>query len=213
MSSTFDVPFAFSLRRQTGLLVLFKLLAFQVLVACGAGGFGGAGSRTEQAEALTEYRVVPSGRAFVTVPNALLVMERDLGVAVEQRITLPNATSLSGENVILLRAQTSRSASTSALQLTDVLRQFGGPPAPFTSVTEGGLSSTTDQYGDMTYSVLRPGGDVSCVLAFRRSQIGARALPRGASSLDIMMRNCVQGTPEQALAPLGDTAFGLGIAR
>lgn len=189
------------------------ILALQGLAACGADGFGSSSSRTEQAEALTEYRVVPTSRAFVTVPNALVVMERDLGVAVEQRITLPNMTTLAGENVILLRAQTSRSASPTALQLSDVLAQFGGPPAPFTTIQDSSLRSASDQYGDVTYSVLRPGGDVTCVLAFRRSRIGARALPRGSSSLDLMMRNCVSGSAEQALAPLGSSAFGLGLAR
>lgn len=192
---------------------LCMLLVLPLLVACGGTGIGSSGSRTEQAEALSEYRIVPTGRAFVTVPNALLVMERDLGVAVEQRITLPNMTSLSGENVILLRAQTTRSASPTALQLTDLLNQFGGPPSPFRSLTETGLNSVTDDYGDMTYSVLRPGGDVTCVLAFRRSRIGARALPRGSSALDMMMRNCVSGSVETALAPLGAAAFGLGLAR
>lgn len=194
--------------KTAGLLVLVLGLA-----ACGADGLGGGSSRTELAEALSEYRVVPTGRAYVAVPNAILVMERDLGVAIEQRVTLPNATSLAGENIILLRAQTSRSTNPGSLQLTEVLGQFGGPPAPFTSLNDSTLSSSTDQYGDMTYSVLRPGGDITCVLAFRRSRIGARALPRGSTSLDMMMRNCVSGSVQDALAPLGPSAFGLGGPR
>lgn len=183
------------------------------LGACQMTSQGAQGSRTELAEALSEYRIVPAGRAFVTVPNALLVMERDLGVAIEQRITLPNTTTLAGENIIQLRAQTSRSSSVTRLQLTEVLAQFGGVPAPFRALDESSLSSVTDQYGDMTYTVARPGGDVTCVLAFRRSRIGARALPRGSSALDIMMRNCVTGSVQDALAPLGPQAFSLGVAR
>lgn len=174
---------------------------------------GGQTSRTELAEALSEFRIVPTGRAFVSVPNALLVLERDLGVALEQRITLPNTTSLAGENTIQLRAQTSRSSSTTRLQLTEILAQFGGVPSPFRALEESSLSSTTDQYGDVTYTATRPGGDVTCVLAFRRSQIGARALPRGSSALDLMMRNCVTGSVQDALAPLGPQAFSLGLAR
>jgi hypothetical protein len=167
-------------------------------------------SPTELAEAVTEFRVVPASRALINVPNALVVLERNLDGAVEQRITLPNSSSLAGENVILLRAQTSRTASATRLVLSDVLIQFGGPPTPFGGITESALTATTDQYGDITYTTLRPGGDLVCVLAFRRTQIGGRALPTGASSLDIMMRNCVSGALDTALAPVGAGAFGLG---
>jgi len=167
-------------------------------------------SPTELAEAVTEFRVVSANQAFINVPNALLVLERNLDGAVEQRITLPNASSLAGENVILLRAQTVRTASTTRLVLDDVLIQFGGAPTPFAGITDAGLTATSDQYGDITYTTLRPGGDLVCALAFRRTQIASRALPVGASSLDIMMRNCVSGTLEAALAPIGAGAFGLG---
>lgn len=167
-------------------------------------------SPTELSEALTEFRVVPTSRALINVQNALIVLERDLGGTLEQRITLPNTSSLSGENIILLRAQTSRTASSTRLVLSDVLLQFGGTPAPFSTITDSGLTATTDQYGDITYTTLRPGGDLVCALAFRRTQIGGRALPAGASSLDIMIRNCVSGSLETALSPIGVGAFGLG---
>lgn len=167
-------------------------------------------SPTELAEALTEYRVVPASRALINAPHALIVLERELDGVLEQRITLPNATSLKGENVILLRAQTSRAASRSRLVLDNVLQQFGGTPTPFTSIPESALTATSDAYGDITYTTQRPGGDLTCVLAFRRSQIGSRPLPRGASSLDIMLRNCVSGSTERALQPvMGSDAFGL----
>ncbi len=189
------------------------VLIAAVLTACQMGIPSQSSSPTELAEALTEYRVVPSSRAFINIPQALVVLERDLGSATEQRVTLPNSTSLSGENVILLRAQTTRSASASRLVLNDVLAQFGGTPSPFTTVSDSALTARSDQFGDITYTVLRPGGDITCVLAFRRAQMGGRALPRGSSALDMMMRNCVSGGLDQALQPLGDSAFGLGVPR
>lgn len=198
-------------RRATRAIALLSIGA--VLGACQMTGSGTSSSPTELAEALSEYRVVPATRAFVNVPNSLVVMERNLGVATEQRVTLPNLTSLAGENTILLRAQSNRSANRSRLLLDDVLAQFGGAPAPFGTVNDSSLSSRSDQYGDITYTTLRPGGDVTCVLAFRRSQIGARALPSGTAALDLMMRNCVSGSVEDALSPIGPAAFGLGLAR
>lgn len=185
-------------------------VAGAVLVGCEIGqGISGA-NQTELAEALSEYRVVQTSRAYVNVPQALIVMERNLGIATEQRVTLPNMTSLAGENVILLRAQTSRSASQSRLVLRDVLTQFGGAPSPFSNISDADLAARSDIYGDITYAVMRPGGSLTCVLAFRRSQTGGRALPRGASALDLMLRNCVSGSVEDALAPIGASAFGLG---
>ena len=189
------------------------MLCVAALSACQMSSPDRTTSPTELAEALNEYRIVPASRAYINAPSAVLVMERNLGDATEQRITLPNTTSLSGENTILLRAQSPRSASATRLVLRDVLAQFGGTPSPFSNVTDGALSARSDPYGDITYTVARPGGDITCVLAFRRSQTGARALPRGATALDLMMRNCVSGSLEQALSPLGPSAFGLGVPR
>lgn len=180
-------------------------------MACGVTGEFSRTSPTELQEALSEYRPVPATRAYINVPQAIIVMERDLGDAVEQRITLPNATALSGENTIMLRAQTSGRGARSRLRLDDMMRQFDGPPSPFGTITDGAMTARSDAQGDITYSVMRPGGDVTCVLALRRTDTGGRALPRGAQSLDMMMRNCVSGSVDEALAPIGAGAFGLGV--
>ena len=50
---------------------------------------------------------------------------------------------------------------------------------------------------------------MTCVLVMRRLGIGARPLPRGTSALDLVMRNCVVGSVEQALAPMGERALGV----
>lgn len=187
------------------------LAGIAMLSACGLRLPGNTDSPTALAEAVTEFRVVPASRAFISVPQAMIVMERDLGGSVEQRITLPNATSLAGENKIMLRAQKAGYARGSRFVLDEQLSQFGGAPSPFNGVSEGALTATSDSFGDITYTTIRPGGDVVCVLAFRRTQTASRALPRGSRALDIMMRNCVSGTVEKALSPIGATAFGLGL--
>jgi hypothetical protein len=181
------------------------------LSACGLRLPGNTDSPTELAEATTEFRVVPATRAFVSIPQAILVMERDLGGAVEQRVTLPNQTTLAGENMVIMRAQRAGYARGTRFVLNEQLSQFGGAPTPFSNVSEGALTATTDSSGDITYTTIRPGGDLVCVLAFRRTQTASRALPSGTRALDIMLRNCVSGTVEQALSPIGASAFGLGL--
>lgn len=194
-----------------GLYAFLLLAGLAALSACGVRLPGDTDSPTELAEAVTEFRVVPASRAFISIPSALLVMERDLGGAIEQRITLPNQTSLAGENTIMLRAQKGSLARGTRFVLSEQIMQFGGAPRPFTGLSEGDLTATSDSFGDITYSTIRPGGDVVCVLAFRRTQTASRALPRGTGALDIMMRNCVSGSVERALAPIGASAFGLGL--
>jgi hypothetical protein len=167
-------------------------------------------SRIETLEATAQFAVVPATRAFINVPNALLVLERRLGNATEQRVTLPNATSAAGENLILLRAQTDSTANVDRLNLNEFLERFGGTPAPFSVINESSLSSGQDNMGSYVYSQQRVGTSTICVLAIRRMSVGARALPRGTGALDVLLRNCVQGTVQEALAPIGAGAFSLG---
>ncbi len=198
---------------------LIALGTFVALVAgCDTAGvqrnFGlPASDRIETAEATAQYAIVPTSRAYVNSSNALLVLERDLGSALEQRITLPNSTSLAGENKILLRAQTSASASPNRLVMEDVLTRFGGAPAPFAATSGQQFMTVEDRYGSYVHTTRQMGNGVVCVLAFRRAPSGARPLPRGSTALDIMLRNCIEGSAEQALAPIGEAAFGLATPR
>ncbi len=60
----------------------------------------------ETLENTVEYTIVQPTRAMVNAPDALIVFERNLGGAIEQRIVLPNATAVRGDNVMQIRAQT-----------------------------------------------------------------------------------------------------------
>lgn len=194
------------------------LFAFATLVAlvpgCDTSGalrnFGlPASERIEIAEATSQFRIVPASRAYVNSQHALLVLERELGSAVEQRITLPNNTSFAGENTIMLRVQSSSSASPNRLQLDELLTRFGGAPTPFGSTSGQQFMTAEDRYGSYVYTTRRMADGLVCVLAFRRTPSGARPLPRGSGALDIMLRNCIAGSTAEALAPIGDAAFGL----
>lgn len=204
-------PVAARVLADTAPRLMILVTALAILSACGMRLPGTTGSPTELAEAVTEYRVVPTTRAFISVPSALLVMERDLGGAVEQRITLRNDTSLPGENMVMLRAQQAGFSRGTRFVLQEQLAQFGGAPSPFSAISESALTATSDSFGDITYTTSNLGGNVVCVLAFRRTQTASRALPRGSQALDIMLRNCVSGTVQDALAPIGARAFGLGL--
>lgn len=164
----------------------------------------------ENFENTVEYTVVPASRSMVYVPEAVLVLERNLGGAVEQRIVLPNTTTVQGDNVIHVRAQTSDSADLGGFNFDEIAVRFGGLPAPFERASSSGLNSGRDALGSYVYATERLGAGTTCVLVMRRLGVGARPLPRGTQALDIVMRNCVNGSAQQALAPMGDRAMAVG---
>lgn len=163
----------------------------------------------ETLENTVEYTLVPATRAMIYVPDALLVLERNLGGAVEQRIVLPNATAVRGDNLVLIRAQNARSARLDQFSMDEIATRFGGLPAPFTQLNEGALNSGTDPLGSFVYASETLGTNTVCVLVMRRMGVGARPLPQGASALDVIMRNCVNGTVQEALAPTSARALAV----
>lgn len=163
-------------------------------------------------EQVTDFALVPPSRAMVHAPDALLVMQRSLGGALEQRIVLPNATALRGDNTIQVRAQTRSTARLNEFSIEDVTARFGGLPAPFAELDATSLRSGRDDLGAFAYATEEVGTQTVCVLVMRRLTGSARPLPQGAEALDVVMRNCVPGSAEEAMAPLGARALAVGGA-
>ena len=159
-----------------------------------------------------ELVVVPPGRALVHAPQALIVLERNMGVALEQRLILPNRTAVRGDNVLYLRAQSETSARPHEFNFDEIATRLGGMPAPFERTNLGGLLSGSDSLGSYVYARENLGVDTVCVLVLRRLSAGARPLPRGVHAIDIILRNCVVGTLDEALAPMGDRALAQAAA-
>ncbi|MCC5969775.1 MAG: hypothetical protein JJU15_07490 [Pararhodobacter sp.] len=197
-------------------------LAGALVAACGQGDgdrlasgiFRVAGSQRapsmEMREHTVEYSVIPATRGMVHAPDALVVFERNLGPALEQRIVLPNTTALRGDNVIQIRAQTNASARLGEFNFAELTARFGGLPAPFERLTDSALMSGEDSLGSYVYAREMIGNSTQCVLVLRRLTVGARPLPSGTQALDVMMRNCVDGSLEAALAPVGERSLGVG---
>ncbi|MCC5988821.1 MAG: cellulose biosynthesis protein BcsN [Pararhodobacter sp.] len=160
-------------------------------------------------ERTTEYTVIPPSRALVHMPDAVLVFQRSFGDAIDQKVVLPNDTALRGDNTIRLRAQTRSTARLNEFSYAEVVARFGGLPAPFQNLSENAMRSGRDSLGSYVYATQQVGVDTNCVLVMRRLTGAARPLPRGTEALDVVMRNCVQGTAEQAMAPLGERALGV----
>lgn len=163
--------------------------------------------RLDQREAATPFQVVPDSQRWVNAPAGMMTLQRNLGPQAEQKIVLQNATTFRGENVLLMRARGQDPRHVGRLRLEEFLRRVGGAPAPFTEISDSGLQSGEDALGPYVWAEYSTGTSTLCVLGIRRLEPGAWLPPKGLTVLDIMLRNCVSGTTEEALAPMGAAAI------
>ena len=152
--------------------------------------------------ARAEWLARPISEAWVNSPRSRLLLERRAGGLAEQRLDLPNRTSLSGENFLHVLAANAMRRS-ARLDLDEVLDLVGGLPHPFSRQDLGAMRSRNDAVGRVTWAEWTNGAGITCVLALRRLHVGVRIVPVEASALDLVMRNCVHGDSEAALQPVG----------
>lgn len=187
--------------------VLGSLAVLAALAACAAGTGPQLSNQANTKAGAGQYQVVDVSKALVNVPTAMLVLERRSKGAREQRIILPNPTTLRGDNEIMVWTH-SAGRTLKHFSFASVKAEFGGLPHPFGNLSSGGLESGSDALGNFVYAQKNYGTNTKCVLVLRRLSAGSRAMASGTSALDVLMRNCTAGTLEDALAPMGGNALG-----
>ncbi|WP_226783049.1 hypothetical protein [Oceaniglobus trochenteri] len=190
------------------------LTATLALAACAAvptlDDFGLGGLDLGEARPSPQFSVTRLNQMWTTAPAAQTVIQRTGAGSGEQIIGLENATSLEGDNFLWLRAHGGGIGG--RFDLAGVVERAGGVPAPFRTLDDRNLRTAEDSLGSYVWQEWRSGASTNCVLALRRLESGARSLPRGTRSLEVFLRNCVDGSIEQALAPIRDTQVRLGTA-
>lgn len=184
-------------------LVVPGLLA-GMLAACGSFPLSYAEFQTRLDGA--PYVQQPLSSAWIRVPEAQLVLERRFRSVTEQRILLPNLTAMRGENYILLHSEGSPLPVAGRFRPADLLASAGGTPSPFGRFDDLAFRTTTDALGIMTWASWSDNAGLSCVLAFRRLEATARTVLSGTAAMDMMLRNCIHGSEETALTPIGPDA-------
>jgi len=147
---------------------------------------------------------------WISQPAALLGLQRSFAGETEQIVALSNDTTLPGDNFILMVAYVRKGEDLPAFRLEEFVRRAGGAPAPFSKVSDRDLRSGSDSLGTFFWLEYRSGASTNCVLAIRRLGLGSRILPAQSSVMDVMVRNCVLGTIDQALDPIRDDRMGFG---
>ena len=150
-----------------------------------------------------QFASISTDRLWVGAPQALLAMQRGVPGGAQQRIALPNDTTLPGDNYIEIDARQLAGGSKGRLNFEAFVRRIGGLPAPFEDLRPGELKTAKDRLGPYFWASQSNGARTTCVLALRRLDLGKRRVPGQADVLDIMLRNCVQGSTKKALAPIG----------
>ncbi|WP_323038614.1 hypothetical protein [Gemmobacter sp.] len=155
----------------------------------------------EQVEELTPMAQVPVARAWVNPPGSQLVFQRGLLGGSEQRVLLVNQSAMPGDNQMVIRTRTGFGDG-GRLRYEEFIRRVGGLPAPFQNASSGAFQHDADDLGPYAWAEERFGVGTICVLAVRRVQSAGRHLPAGVDAMDILLRNCVNGTAAKALEPI-----------
>ena len=151
-------------------------------------------------------------QTWANAPGALIAGQRHLLSEREQRIGLENHTTLPGDNVLILRARYAPWQPVARAQLDGIVARAGGPLPPFRTVSEANLRSQTDAMGTFFWVEMRQPGDVVCVFALRQLPVAVRLVPQGTRAIEVVLRNCVQGTLDEALAPIRAERLGVATA-
>ncbi|WP_138919411.1 hypothetical protein [Oceanicola sp. S124] len=190
--------------------LLAGALAF-ALVACDDASFPQIHIQRRPVE--TPYAQQPLSAAWIRAEKIQLVLERTAGSVTEQRILLNNPTSLRGENVVLLLADRSSHAIETRFQPTQMLDETEGTPYPFEAFDKLSFKTREDSLGVMNWARWTNHAGLNCVLAFRRIDKTDRTLVSGAVIMDMMLRNCVIGSEDEALEPIGPDAVAFAATR
>ncbi|WP_323005419.1 hypothetical protein [Pseudorhodobacter sp.] len=180
------------------------------LVACDPGTLS-LGEGVPAPRSSVPHVAVSTSAYWVREPLALVGIQRDLGREDEQILGLVNDTTLKGDNFLLMLAGSQGGADLPAFQLKSFVERVGGAPSPFSRVSDSDLRSGSDALGTYFWLEYRSGAQTNCVLAIRRLGLGSRILPARAKSLDVMLRNCVLGPIELALAPILADRIGSSV--
>lgn len=197
-------------RKSRPRLALWAALAVTALVGCNPAGITlGSGSNAPRDSV---PHVAISTKSFWTKePLALVGIQRDLGQEEEQILGLVNDTTLKGDNFLLFLAGARNGSDLPAFRLESFVDRVGGAPSPFSRVSDSDLRIGEDALGSYFWLEYRSGAQTNCVLAVRRLGLGSRILPARAKSMDVMLRNCVLGSVDQALAPILADRIGSSV--
>ena len=189
------------------LIRLVKFPAIMALAACTASPFVQTLS-LDKLQMSRQFIVQSLDQSWTEPQDAIINITRNLGTESEQIMGLVNDTTINGDNFLWLRARVPDGRNPGRFGLQSFLSRTEGVPVPFSGISDTNLRQGADSLGTYFYLEWRSGSSTNCVLAFRRISGATQVLPSGTNVLEVMLRNCVQGSIAEALAPIEDLRIG-----
>ncbi|WP_422074700.1 hypothetical protein [Tranquillimonas rosea] len=112
---------------------------------------------------------------------------------------LPNDTIVPGDNTLTYMNVTNWGFGTPVSRILGSLQSL---PTPFEFVTERDFRVRQDASGRFYYAVQRPNERTTCAFALREVDFVGLEVSSGFSTTSKVLRNCVTGSLEEALAPM-----------
>lgn len=147
----------------------------------------------------TPFRELPLEEIAWRPTTALAAIQRRVADDRETVFVLENHTSIGGENTLMFIAY--NEPQPPVFEYDPLLERLPGSSTPFTSEDYGALLRAEDSMGPFVW-LEKSSDETSCVLALRRLQPSQVPLEIGLATVDMVLRNCIEGEVETALAPL-----------
>lgn len=156
---------------------------------------------SESERQVAQFRITERASAWSAQAGTAVLLRRVLPGERQQLIGLVNDTAVRGDNFLLLVAYGAPNSIPPGPKLETVLERVGGVPYPFENLSDSDLYQKRDALGPYFWKEFMA-EQTRCVLAVRRLDFDSRIIPAGSSAMEVVLRNCVDGTFEEAIAPL-----------
>lgn len=154
-----------------------------------------------EAQSQTPFAARELKSAWVSTLETQMVLERSFGGIIEQRILLSNRTAMRGDNMILMQAHGTKLGSIGRFMPNRIVASTDADLYPFGLVNSLIIRSREDGLGTLNWAEWSNNAGLNCILAFRRLPADRRLVPKGKVLIDMIVRNCVNDSIENALRP------------
>lgn len=192
----------------------FKLFIFVCLtLVAGCADFGPfeAAQNSNDFSDFGDRQLITPSELWIVPKTASFALTGQLEGDDYQLIGLENPSNMQGDNFLLVIAKGSKSQKRLIFDPAKPIEKLKLNTAPFYDLGASQLRQQSIGGGKVFWKEKGTGGKVNCVLGFRRITEEQATLPRNVFALEMILRNCVQGSYASALNPILDRGVNVNI--
>jgi len=189
------------LKRFFGRAASFALVFLTLVAGCGQSNPFASSRGSKDVD---ERRLIAPADLWIVPKTSSFALSGRLEGDDYQLIGLENKSNMEGDNFLLLVAKGSRIQKREVFDPASVLGKLNINTAPFYGLKDSELRQRRVGGGKLFWKETGASGKVKCVLGLRRITEEQMSLPRNVFALEMILRNCVIGSFEDALEPILD---------